>query len=73
MSFRELRSFTEKMRALGYPRLISMDSFRQCNFDAMADILLWLVKNYDPSFEVMEDIESEQDRIIFIKSIAMFM
>ncbi|ORY37079.1 hypothetical protein BCR33DRAFT_663741 [Rhizoclosmatium globosum] len=61
------------MRALGYPRLISMDSFRQCNFDAMADILLWLVKNYDPSFEVMEDIESEQDRIIFIKSIAMFM
>ncbi|KAJ3076427.1 Clusterin-associated protein 1 [Podochytrium sp. JEL0797] len=73
MSFRELRSFTEKMRALGYPRMISMDSFRLCNFDAVADILLWLVKNYDPSFDVMDDIESEQDRVIFIKTIATFM
>ncbi|KAI8610157.1 Clusterin-associated protein-1-domain-containing protein [Chytriomyces sp. MP71] len=73
MSFRELRSFTEKMRALGYPRLISMDSFRQCNFETVADILFWLVKNYDPSFDVLDDIDTEQDRIIFIKSVAMFM
>ncbi|KAJ3022473.1 UNVERIFIED_CONTAM: Clusterin-associated protein 1 [Siphonaria sp. JEL0065] len=73
MSFRELRSFTEKMRALGYPRMISMDSFRQCNFDAVADILLWLVRHYDPSFEVLDDTETEQDRVIFIKTIAMFM
>ncbi|KAI8822298.1 clusterin-associated protein 1 [Chytriomyces cf. hyalinus JEL632] len=73
MSFRELRSFTEKMRALGYPRLISMDSFRQSNFDAVADILFWLVKNYDPSVDILDDIETEQDRVHFIKSIATFM
>ncbi|KAJ3206713.1 Clusterin-associated protein 1 [Entophlyctis luteolus] len=73
MSFRDLRSFTEKMRALGYPRLISMDSFRLCNFEAVADILLWLVKSYDPSFDVLDDLSSEQDRVIFIKSVALFM
>ncbi|KAI8835187.1 Clusterin-associated protein-1 [Chytriomyces cf. hyalinus JEL632] len=61
------------MRALGYPRLISMDSFRQSNFDAVADILFWLVKNYDPSVDILDDIETEQDRVHLIKSIATFM
>ena len=32
MSYRDLRSLTEMMRALGYPRLISMENFRQPNF-----------------------------------------
>ncbi|KAI8815595.1 Clusterin-associated protein-1-domain-containing protein [Fimicolochytrium jonesii] len=73
MSYREMRSFTEKMRSLGYPKLISMESFRLPNFDMLADILLWLVKSYDPSAEVHEDVDTEQDRIIFIKSIAQLM
>ena len=29
MSFRDLRYLTEMMRALGYPRLISLENFRQ--------------------------------------------
>ena len=29
MSFRDLRSLTEMMRTLGYPRLISLENFRQ--------------------------------------------
>ncbi|KAJ3192674.1 Clusterin-associated protein 1 [Irineochytrium annulatum] len=68
-----MRSFTEKMRALGYPKLISMDSFRTPNFDLVADSLHWLVKKYDPSIDISDDVSSEQDRIIFIKSIATFM
>ncbi|KAJ3167871.1 Clusterin-associated protein 1 [Geranomyces variabilis] len=73
MSYREMRSFTEKMRALGYPRLVSMEAFRMPNFALLTDILLWLVKSYDPTAEIPEDIDSEQDRIIFVKSVALFM
>ncbi|KAI8852019.1 Clusterin-associated protein-1-domain-containing protein [Chytridium lagenaria] len=73
MSFREMRSFTEKMRALRYPKLISMDSFRTPNFELVADILHWLVKKYDPNIDISDDVSTEQDRVIFIKSIAMFL
>ncbi|KAJ3114175.1 Clusterin-associated protein 1 [Phlyctochytrium bullatum] len=73
MSYREMRMFCEKMRALRYPKLISMDSFRTPNFDLVADILHWLVKRYDPKFEISDDVSTEQDRVIFIKSIAMFL
>ena len=36
--------FTEMMRALGYPRLISMENFRSPNFHLVAEVLQWLVQ-----------------------------
>ena len=42
MSYRELRNFCEIMRALGYPRLISLENFKTPNFELVADILYWL-------------------------------
>ena len=48
MSFRELRNFTELLRQLGYPRLISLENFRRPNFELVADILYWMTKLYDP-------------------------
>ncbi|XP_076075448.1 clusterin-associated protein 1-like isoform X3 [Mytilus galloprovincialis] len=73
MSYRDLRNFTEMMRALGYPRLISMENFRNPNFPLVAEVLKWLVKRYDPSADVIGDTDTEQDRVIFIKTIAEFM
>mmetsp|Transcript_23290 Transcript_23290/g.38956 ORF Transcript_23290/g.38956 Transcript_23290/m.38956 type:complete len:412 (-) Transcript_23290:77-1312(-) len=73
MSFRELRNFTEIMRSLGYPRLISMENFRQPNFELVADTLLWLAQRYDPSIDVVDDISTEADRVIFLKSISQLM
>jgi hypothetical protein len=35
--------FTETMKALGYPRLISVENFRTPNFELVADALFWLV------------------------------
>nr|CAB3231831.1 clusterin-associated protein 1 [Phallusia mammillata] len=72
MSYRDVRNFTEMMRSLGYPRLISMENFRTPNFELVAEILLWLVERYDPNVMLPTDIDTEQDRIIFIKSIAQF-
>ena len=48
MSYRELRNFTELLRQLGYPRLISLENFRRPNFELVADILYWMTKLYDP-------------------------
>lgn len=73
MSFRDLRNFTEMMRALGYSRLISMENFRTPNFSLVAEVLIWLVKRYDPNADLPTDIDTEQDRVIFIKSVAQFM
>ncbi|KAM4624440.1 clusterin-associated protein 1 homolog isoform 1-T2 [Polymixia lowei] len=73
MSFRDLRNFTEMMRALGYPRLISMENFRTPNFTLVAEILIWLVKSYEPQMDIPTDVDTESDRIFFIKAVAQFM
>ncbi|XP_061081555.1 clusterin-associated protein 1 homolog isoform X2 [Conger conger] len=73
MSFRDLRNFTEMMRALGYPRLISMENFRSPNFTLVAEILVWLVKRYEPQMDIPSDVDSESDRVFFIKAVAQFM
>ena len=43
MSYRDLRNFTEMLRSLGYPRLISMENFKTPNFNLVSEILLWLI------------------------------
>ncbi|XP_075623849.1 clusterin-associated protein 1 isoform X1 [Balearica regulorum gibbericeps] len=77
MSFRDLRNFTEMMRALGYPRLISMENFHSPNFMLVSEVLLWLVKRlvirYEPQTDIPADVETEQDRVFFIKAVAQFM
>lgn len=70
MSYRELRNFTEMTRALGYPRLVSLENFRNPNFPLVAEILRWLLKRYDPDIEMPTEIDTEQDRVIFIKAVA---
>ncbi|KAM7536551.1 hypothetical protein Aperf_G00000085300 [Anoplocephala perfoliata] len=73
MSWREMRNFTEMMRTLGYPRLISMEHFRSPNFPLVVEILTWLAKRFDPNSDIPKCIDSEQDRVIFIKIIIQFM
>ncbi|ETV98338.1 hypothetical protein H310_09034 [Aphanomyces invadans] len=69
MSFRELRNFTEMMRALGYPRPVSVENFRRPNFELVSDLLYWMAKKYDPSSSVTEEIDTEEDRIVFLTSV----
>eukprot|EP01135_Chromosphaera_perkinsii_P004645 Nk52_evm38s292 gene=Nk52_evmTU38s292 len=73
MSFRDLRNFGEMLRALGYPRQISLDNFRNPNFPLVAEILNWLVKKYEPNEDILMEIDREEERIIFIKSVVEFM
>jgi len=64
---------TEMMRALGYPRLISLENFRQPNFPLVAEMLVWLVKRFEPSADLPADVDSEQDRVILIRTVVQFM
>jgi clusterin-associated protein 1 len=73
MSYREIRNFTEIMRALGYPRLISMENFRKPNFELVADILYWMVKLYDPETTISDRVEFENERVEFLTGIANLM
>ena len=56
MSFRELRNFAEVMRALGYQRLVSVENFRNPNFELVASTLYWMVKRYDPDIHVDDSV-----------------
>ena len=69
MSYRDLRSFCETMRALGYHRNISMENFRDPNFELVADILYWFAQRYDPKMDISDDIEDEKDRVNFIRQV----
>uniref|UniRef100_A0A3Q2XVZ9 Clusterin associated protein 1 n=1 Tax=Hippocampus comes TaxID=109280 RepID=A0A3Q2XVZ9_HIPCM len=73
MSFRDLQNFTEMMRALGFPRLISVENFRTPNFTLVAEILIWLAKCYEPQMEIVSDMNTESDRVFLIKTVAQFM
>lgn len=65
--------FAEMLRALGFPRLISIENFRSPNFNLVAEILLWVVQRFEPGARIPNDLDTEQDRVIFIRSIAQFM
>ncbi|XP_046828072.1 clusterin-associated protein 1 [Vespa crabro] len=73
MSFRELRNFTETMKVLGYPRLISIANFRTPNFPLVAEILVWLVKRFDSDSDITFEHNTEEERILLIRSVAEFM
>lgn len=73
MSYRDIKNFCEMARVLGYPRLISIENFRQPNFALLAELLKWLVKRYDPHVDLPTEIDTEQDRILLVKSVAQFM
>lgn len=70
MSYRELRNFKEIMATLGYPRLISIENFKVPHFELVADILTWLCRRYDKNMEIIDEIRTEQDRVVFLKSAA---
>ncbi|VDK35670.1 unnamed protein product [Taenia asiatica] len=61
------------MRTLGYTRLISLESFRAPNFPLVAEILRWLALRFDPNADIPKFLDTEQDRVIFIKVIVQFM
>lgn len=61
------------MRVLGYPRLISIANFRVPNFPLVAEILVWLMKRFDPDVDISNDHDTEEQRVTLIRTVAEFM
>ena len=55
------------MRGLGYHRNISMENFREPNFELVAELLYWFATRYDPQVDIDDNIEEEKDRVLFIR------
>ena len=65
-----MKDFTEILRNIGYPGVVSMENFRTPNFELVADVLYWMIRQYNPNIPIHEAIESEDDRIMFLRDIA---
>ena len=48
-------------------------NYRQPNFPLVAEMLVWLVKRFEPSADPPTDIDTEQDRVILVRTIVQFM
>ena len=57
------------MRTLKYPKLVSVQSFQQPNFELVAALLSWMVHRYDADIAIHGSIETENDRVRFITDI----
>ena len=60
---------TEYLRALGYHRKVSLENFREPNFQLVADICFWLASRYDPKADIPDCIDEEEDRVQFIRKV----
>uniref|UniRef100_A0A915APY9 Clusterin-associated protein 1 n=1 Tax=Parascaris univalens TaxID=6257 RepID=A0A915APY9_PARUN len=63
----------EMMRALGYPRILSMENFRTPNFKLVAELLEWIVRRFDPNSRLPAIVDTEQERVVFIKTAVLIL
>ncbi|XP_065831813.1 uncharacterized protein [Oscarella lobularis] len=81
---KEFESLPEKTDELVHKLKTSMTSWvnsrdseseasEEFRFALVSEILQWLVRRYDPNAELPMDTDTEQDRVLFIKSVAQFM
>nr|XP_027205688.1 clusterin-associated protein 1 homolog [Dermatophagoides pteronyssinus] len=68
-----MRNFISVMRSLGYPRQMSIENFRNPNFPLMADILIYLLKRFDPKTEIDSNVDTEEGRLKFIMNASHLM
>ena len=61
------------MCLLGYPRLLSRENFRSTNFPLVAEILHWFCQRLDPSHGINLNIDTEQDRVIFMTTAVQYL
>jgi len=66
MSFRELRNFSIYLQTLGYPRHVSIESFRTPNFSLVSNILSWLLNRLEPSTTIISNLNTPEDRVEFL-------
>ncbi|KOB70149.1 putative clusterin associated protein 1 [Operophtera brumata] len=72
MSYRDLRNFSEAMRVLGFPKPISLESFRIPNWELMEECLRWLASRVEPDSSLPRASSMEQRVSLVSQAIALF-
>lgn len=72
MSYREIRNITEHLKALGFPRTISIENFSTPNFPLLTEIILWAIKFVEHDYEVSGVIDTEDERVLLIRIASIF-
>ena len=60
----------------GWWRLLNSPSYfipLQPNFPLVAEILVWLVKRFEPNADLPTDTDTEQERVMLVRSVVQFM
>uniref|UniRef100_A0A1I7YFV1 Calponin-homology (CH) domain-containing protein n=1 Tax=Steinernema glaseri TaxID=37863 RepID=A0A1I7YFV1_9BILA len=73
MTYREIRNVTEMLRALAFPRLVSIENFRTPNFKLVAEILEWVAHRFDPTARLSFNLENQGERVLFIKTVVLLL
>uniref|UniRef100_A0A336MVG7 CSON007902 protein n=1 Tax=Culicoides sonorensis TaxID=179676 RepID=A0A336MVG7_CULSO len=78
MSFRDVRDLTEQLKLLGFTENIPISLLNTSygsleSFKVYASILKWLIGRLEPGATVPGNVETENDRIIFIRSVSEFL
>ena len=58
--------FSEAMRALGFPHQISLESFRNPNWDLVDECLRWLASRIEPDATLAGGKESVEQRVAMV-------
>ncbi|XP_059056920.1 clusterin-associated protein 1 [Achroia grisella] len=66
MSYRDLRNFSEAMRALGFPRPISLESFRTPNWELVEECLRWLAARVEPDAALDGGRDTVEQRVALV-------
>ncbi|XP_060803069.1 clusterin-associated protein 1 [Amyelois transitella] len=73
MSYRDLRNFSEAMRTLGFPRPISLESFRSPNWELVEECLRWLAARVEPDATLAGGRETMEQRVALVThAVALF-
>ena len=67
-----LKELIEILNKLYYPTEITTETFKYPNFDELAEVLYWFAQRLHPNTTIHTRIDSESDRVEFIKSIVIF-
>ncbi|XP_072931586.1 clusterin-associated protein 1 isoform X2 [Epargyreus clarus] len=66
MSYRDLRNFSEAMRALGFPQAISLESFRSPNWELVESCLRWLAARLEPDAALAGGHATVEQRVAMV-------
>ncbi|XP_038212172.1 clusterin-associated protein 1 [Zerene cesonia] len=66
MSYRDLRNFSEAMRALGFPKPISLESFRTPNWELVEACLRWLAARVEPDAVLAGGKDTVEQRVAMV-------